>query len=176
MSLWDSSESAWNFGDASNSAPSVQRSMTSAQLPPQQEDTLVTFYRDKFNEAEAERKRLVRQVEFLRDQVLKAQKQHDLDYQLWLLREKDKDKEKGSPRTLTPSLCGGRLGDGYVKVATTITGSYQRQPSWSKKVVKALSSPTIPDPMEEDECDSDPEMAATLLRLLEEGKQASRDE
>jgi len=165
MASWDSPirTGGWNFG----STPSVsfERLDNPVQAQPSQEDSRIAFYRDKFLEAETERKRLERHVEFLSDQLQKVQRLHDLDYQLWLLREKD----NGTPRR-TPSICGGRSGDGYVKVATAITGNYQRHRPWSKKVVQALNTTNTTTPEQTAEAeDSDPELAATLLRLLEEG-------
>jgi hypothetical protein len=129
-----------------------------------QEDPLVAYYREKYNQAEDEIKRLKRQVEFLQESVQRAQHQHELDYQLWLLRDQSEDqrKKQGTPP------CGGGQGKGYVAVAEKITGNYQRIRPWARKVKTTLQSPTTPSTSKEESSD-DPELEATLLRLLEEG-------
>lgn len=129
----------------------------SAKLSPE-EDWKVAMYREENAKLKLEVRKLQTQVEFLRECLQKAQHDHDLDYQLFLLRDKTK-----SP----PRLPVFPVGNGYEAVAEKVASSLQRakKPRGKQKSPRPTTPPEGPD--------SDPELAATLSRLLAESTRAA---
>lgn len=128
-----------------------------------EDDILLDSYRQKNLALMEEVARLKREVEYLKDSLDKARHHHELDYQLWLLRDKDALKLRSETPTGSPTC------KGYAAVAKAITSTYQkRRTPWAKHVINQLSAPE-PSQMENEESDEDPELASTLLRLMEEG-------
>lgn len=97
---------------------------------------------------------------------MQARKHHDLDYQLFLLREQS---NSDSAPCETPTPVSGRRTPprGYKEVAATITESYQRKRNcwWSRKATPTPTMDSKTVAAEEVE-DSDPEVLATLTALL----------
>ena len=115
-----------------------------------------------------ENARLKAQVERLTQELLEARKQYDLDYQLFLLREKAKDDEHRK----TP-FGQGRSGMGFNKIFEKVTSTYNRQRGWTKTSGFTGSPKTQVPPgmiLVGDDEEDDPELAAQLLKLLEENK------
>jgi hypothetical protein len=106
-------------------------------------------------------------VERLTQELLEARKTYELDYQLYLLREKTKDEEhRKTPFGL------GRSGVGFDKVFEKVTSTYNRQRGWSKTSGFTGSPKSQVAPgmiLVGDDEGEDPELAAQLLKLLEDG-------
>lgn len=130
------------------------------------DDCLLDSYRKKNLELEEEVRRMKREIEYYKDALDKARHHHELDYQLWLLRDKDALKLRSETPISSPTC------KGYKAVAQAITSTYQkRRTPWAKHVITQLSNA---EPMENEESEDDPELASTLLRLMEEGNGIGR--
>jgi hypothetical protein len=118
--------------------------------PAEHTDFEAEFYRTKAAQLAIENDRLKKQVAHLEEKLLMAQKHHELDYQLWLLREKNAPR----PRPDWPS------GNGYKAVAEKVSSSFQRKPKTRK--------PTPEPVMVEDPESEDFEIMQTLRHLYDE--------
>lgn len=157
MDGWGSqsnSNGPWAFFTQSEAPP---KAPAPTPLAPE-EDWKVQMYFEENQRLNAEILRLKKQIEFLRESVQIARRDHDLDYQLWLLRD------KSSPRLpVFPTGIGSEaLAE---KVSATLLRNKKPRTPKTPKSPKTQYSEIVPE--------SDPEMEETLKRLLDESTRAA---
>lgn len=118
-------------------------------------DASSEFYRQRAVELSIENDKLKREIAFLRESLYIARRDHDLDYQLFLLRNKTPPPQLQFP-----------TGKGYEAVSQKVQSSLQRVKKQTRK------SPVVVEVMD-DGNDSDKEIKDTLLRLLGESTAAA---
>lgn len=163
-SFWSNSNSNSRDGyhgwSSSPKKTALSPEINGAQTAILPQDNAIAYYMTKANLLEQKVAVLERTVEFLTDSLHEARRQHDLDYQLYLLR--------GGEKTPTPRLEPPPRGLGYEAVAQKVNSTFQRR-AWAgpkRKTPVMLEDPD--DPID------DPELEATLRRLLDESKNASK--